>query len=249
MNYQLADKIAIISGGTSGIGLSVAKKMLADGAEVFIIGRSEKRGLEALETLGKFASRVTYVQADVSTLAGCRLVAQSVKQKAEKADILVNSAGMYQEQRLEALTEEDYIQTMDTNLKSTIFLCQAILPLLSQGGTIINMASDAALEGNYGCPVYCASKGAIVAFTRAIALDLAPQIRVNCICPGDVLTPMVKKQLDKGGYTLAEMSQPYPLGRIGQPEEIAHVVCSIASPLNGFMTGSIICVDGGLTAK
>ena len=83
MNYQLADKIAIISGGTSGIGLSVAKKMLADGAEVFIIGRSEKRGLEALETLGKFASRVTYVQADVSTLAGCRLVAQSVKQKAK----------------------------------------------------------------------------------------------------------------------------------------------------------------------
>ena len=249
MNYQLADKIAIISGGTSGIGLSVAKKMLADGAEVFIIGRSEKRGLEALAALGKVASRVTYVQADVSTLAGCRLVAQSVKQKAEKADILVNSAGMYQEQRLEALTAEDYIQTLATNLKSTIFLCQAILPLPSQAATIINMASDAAFEGNYGCPVYCASKGAIVAFTRAIALDLAPQIRVNCICPGDVLTPMVKKQLDKGGYTLAEMSQPYPLGRIGQPEEIAHVVCSIASPLNGFMTGSIICVDGGLTAK
>lgn len=249
VSYQLADKIAVISGGTSGIGLAVAKAMLADGAEVFIVGRSEKRGLEALAVLGAFISKVTYIQADVSTLEGCKHIAQIVKKMAKKADILINSAGMYQEQRLENVTEEAYIKMMDMNLKSTIFLCQAILPLLHQGGSVINIASDAALEGNYGCPVYCASKGAIVALTRALALDFAPKIRVNCICPGDVLTPMVKEQLDKGNYTLEEMSEPYPLGRIGKPEEIAHVICAATSPLNSFMTGSIITVDGGLTAK
>ena len=138
---------------------------------------------------------------------------------------------------------------MDTNVKGTLFLCQSLIPFISEGGTVINIASDAGLEGNYGCPVYCASKGAVVALTRALALDFAPKIRVNCICPGDVATPMVEAQLKTGQYTLQEMALPYPMERIGRPEEIAHVICSVASPLNSYMTGSIIAVDGGLTTK
>ncbi|MDD4320326.1 MAG: SDR family NAD(P)-dependent oxidoreductase [Acidaminococcaceae bacterium] len=249
-NYQLVGKVAVISGGTSGIGLAVAEKMLCDGSEVFIVGRSEKRGQAALAALNKFASRVTYIQSDVSTLNGCKKVATVLKQNKSKVDILINSAGIYNEQRLELVTEAEYNAVMDTNLKGTFFLCQSIIPLLSEeNATIINIASDAALEGNYGCPIYCASKGAVVALTRALALDLAPKVRVNCICPGDVLTPMVQAQVSKGGYTLQEMAEPYPLGRIGRPEEIAHVICSLSSPLNSYMTGAIINVDGGLTAK
>lgn len=249
-NYQLVGKVAVISGGTSGIGLAVAEKMLCDGSEVFIVGRSEKRGQAALAALNKFASRVTYIQSDVSTLNGCKKVGTVLKQNKSKVDILINSAGIYNEQRLELVTEAEYNAVMDTNLKGTFFLCQSIIPLLSEeNATIINIASDAALEGNYGCPIYCASKGAVVALTRALALDLAPKVRVNCICPGDVLTPMVRAQVSKGGYTLQEMAEPYPLGRIGRPEEIAHVICSLTSPLNSYMTGSVISVDGGLTAK
>lgn len=250
MNYQLAGKVAVISGGTSGIGLAVAEKMLCDGAEVFVIGRSEKRGKRALAALERFASRVTYIQADVSTLKGCENVSAFLKRKVSRVDILINSAGIYREQRLESVTEAEYGEIMDTNLKGTLFLCKSIIPLLNDmDATIINIASDAALEGNYGCPVYCASKGAVVALTRALALDLAPNVRVNCICPGDVLTPMVQDQLSNGSYSLQEMAEPYPLGRIGRPEEIAHVICSLTSPLNSYMTGSVISVDGGLTAK
>ena len=99
--------------------------------------------------------------------------------------------------------------------------------------------------------MYCASKGAVVAFTKALALDLAPRVRVNCICPGDVATPMLGKQLQQadGSYTLEDVEQAYPLERVGEPLEIAHVICSVLSPFNSFMTGSIIPVDGGLTAK
>jgi len=249
VNYNLAGKVAIISGGTSGIGLATAKKMLEDGAEVFIVGRSEERGARALEALAKFSARVKYLKADISTINGCAQVAEAIKQGPLKVDVLVNSAGVYSEKRLEKIAAEDYSKIMDTNVKGTLFLCQSVMPLIKAGGTVINIASDAALKGNYGCPVYCASKGAVVALTRALALDFAPKIRVNCICPGDVATPMVEAQLKTGQYTLQEMAVPYPMERIGNPEEIAHVICSVASPLNSYMTGSIITVDGGLTAK
>ncbi|MGL5206441.1 MAG: SDR family NAD(P)-dependent oxidoreductase [Acidaminococcaceae bacterium] len=250
MNYGLRDKIVVISGGTSGIGLATAQLALADGAKVFLIGRSEENGLSALGMLGADPERVKFIQADIATVDGCQVVAEAVRSFAGRADILVNSAGVYREQWLELVTEKEYQEIMDINVKGTLFLCQVMIPLMTEhGSAIINIASDAGLEGNYGCPVYCASKGAVVALTRALALDYAPRIRVNCICPGDVATPLVEKQLAAGDYTLEEMAEPYPIGRIGLPEEIAHVICSMASPFNSYMTGSIVAVDGGLTAK
>ena len=250
MNYGLKDKIVVISGGTSGIGLATASSMLADGAKVFIIGRSEERGLSALGILDADPAMVKFIKADVSTVNGCQLAAETVREATGRVDILVNSAGVYREQWLELVTESEYQEIMDINLKGTLFLSQVMLPLMTEhGSVIINIASDAGLEGNYGCPVYCASKGAVVALTRALALDYAPRVRVNCICPGDVATPLVERQLQAGDYTIEEMAEPYPLGRIGQPGEIAHVICSLASPMNSYMTGSIVAVDGGLTAK
>lgn len=250
MNYGLQDKIVVISGGTSGIGLATARLAANDGARVFLIGRSEEKGLSALGMLEAGPEMVKFIQADVSTSEGCQSVAEVLRRAAGRVDILINSAGVYREQWLELVTEDEYQEIMDINVKGTLFLCQVMLPLMTEhGAAIINIASDAGLEGNYGCPVYCASKGAVVALTRALALDFAPRIRVNCVCPGDVATPLVEKQLAAGDYTLEEMAEPYPIGRIGQPEEIAHVICSLASPLNSYMTGSIVPVDGGLTAK
>lgn len=239
----------IISGGTSGIGLAAAEKMLRDGAAaVCLLGRSKARGEAAVKSLWeKTGQEAIYLQCDVSHQEECR---KAFRQLGAKQDILIASAGIYAEERLEQISEQSF-ELLDTNVKGTIYFLQAGLPYLQAGGSIVTIASDAGVSGNYGCPLYCASKGAVVALTRALALDLAPAIRVNCICPADVDTPLLQKQLEQCGdsYDIEDMSAVYPLQRIAKAEEIAHVICSVASPLNSFMTGSIITVDGGLTAK
>lgn len=255
LNYGCQGLTALISGGTSGIGLAVAAKLLADGARVYILGRSRQRGEQAVAVLQqRTGAQAVYIACDVRSAEDCRQAAAAIGSCEGRADwtldILVNSAGVYKEQRLEQMSEEAYAEIMDCNVKGTLLLTQAVLPRMYGGGSIVNIASDAGLNGNYGCPAYCASKGAVVALTRALALDLAPSIRVNCVCPADVDTPLLARQLQEAdaGYTLADMAAAYPLGRIGRVEEIAHAVCSVASPANSFMTGSLVTVDGGLTA-
>lgn len=256
IKYGLEGRTAVISGGTSGIGLAAAELLLLDGATVFVLGRSGERGAEAVSLLEKkTGNRAVYISCDVSKVSSCQAAAAQLKEllAGRGLDILINSAGVYEEQRLERVTEADYNRIMDINVKGTVFLTQAMYGLLRDGGTtpaIVNIASDAGISGNYGCPVYCASKGAVVALTKAWALDMAPTVRVNCVCPADVDTPLLQNQLTPDcGYTREDMAEAYPLGRIGRAEEIAHAICSIASPANSFMTGSIIAVDGGLTAK
>ena len=251
MNYGCEGKVAFISGGTSGIGKAVAELLLKDGAEGWLLGRDAEKGTAAAIALSAYG-KVHYLQGDVKDLEACRRAAQNVREQRGRIDFIVNSAGIYHERRLENVSEYEFFTIMDINVKGTIFLTQALLPLLAQeGASIVNIASDAGINGNYGCPLYCASKGAVVAFTKALALDLAPRVRVNCICPGDVATPMLGRQLQEadGGYMLEDVEQAYPLERVGEPLEIAHVICSVLSPANSFMTGSIIPVDGGLSAK
>lgn len=251
MKYGCEGKAAFISGGTSGIGKATAELLLKDGAEVWIMGRDAEKGTAVALELSAYG-KVHYLQGDVRFVDDCRLAAQNVREHAYSLDFIVNAAGIYQERRLENVTEEDFATVLATNLKGMIFLTQALVPLLvPDGGSIVNIGSDAGISGNYGCPVYCASKGAVVAFSKALALDLAPRVRVNCVCPGDVDTPMLIEQLQSanGGYTLEDVEKAYPLERIGEPLEIAHVICSVLSPMNSFMTGSVIAVDGGLTAK
>ena len=314
MEYGCKNKVVVISGGTSGIGLAAARAFWLDGAGVSIIGRDSNRGMKALAEIAgcenpetavfpglperettisaadgpdrvipgtaEELARLRYIRADVTKPGDCRMAAAiAAYYGAGRIDILVNSAGIYQEKRIENVSAADYNRIMDVNLKGVLFMIQACQPYLlscvegkkdmagvgvslepARGNRdclaaacdrcIINMASDAGLGGNYGCPVYCASKGAVVSLTKALALDMAPDIRVNCICPGDVDTPMLAAQLAaaEGSYTKAEMGEGYPLGRIAKAEEIAHVICSVASPANAFMTGAVIPVDGGLTA-
>ena len=303
MEYGCRNKVVVISGGTSGIGLAAARAFWKDGAAVSIVGRDSAKGMIALaaiagckdpeaavfpglpegtDTLSAAAglandgagtrdssvpgtaeelARLRYIRADVTKPADCRMAAAiAAYYGKDRIDILVNSAGIYQEKRIENVTVADYNRIMDVNVKGTLLMIQACQPyMLPHGETepgtvqdrcIINIASDAGIGGNYGCPVYCASKGAVVSLTKALALDFAPDIRVNCICPGDVDTPLLTAQLAaaKGSYTKEEMGEGYPLGRIAAAEEVAHVICSMASPANSFMTGAVVPVDGGLTA-
>ena len=293
MEYGCKNKVVVITGGTSGIGLAAARSFWRDGASVCIVGRDSVRGMKALaeiagckdpeaavfpgmpekvntisaaESLGTSGCgenmipgtaeelrRLRYIRADVKKPADCRMAAAiAAYYGKDRIHILVNSAGVYEEKRIENISMADYNRIMDVNVKGTLFMIQACQPYMlpDRDRCIINIASDAGIGGNYGCPLYCASKGAVVSLTKALALDLAPDIRVNCICPGDVDTPLLKEQLKAadGGYTKEEMGESYPMGRIASPEEVAHVICSVASPANSFMTGAVIPVDGGLTA-
>ena len=248
----MQDKRILISGGTSGIGLAAAKLFLQAGAKVALMGRSEQRGEAALQELGA-GDRAIFVQGDVSRLADCRQALQQVIEKWAGLDVLVNSAGIYVEGAIEDMTEEEIATVLDINVKGTYYLSQAAVPYLKESrGNLVNVASDAGVHGNYYCSLYCASKGAVVMFTKALALELAGfGVRVNAIAPGDILTPLTEAQLQASPNredALREMASVYPLGRIGTAEEAAAAIKFLASAEAAFITGTILTVDGGLTA-
>lgn len=244
-------RVAFISGGTSGIGLATAKAFRADDIHVVLMGRSHERGMQALAELAD--EHVHYIGGDVTVLADCRAAIECIQREFGRLDILVNSAGIYHEGAIEEVDEETFDAVMDTNVKGTYFLTQAALPLLKQSkGNIVNVASDAGVHGNYFCAAYCASKGAVVLFTRSLALEVASfGVRVNAVAPGDILTPLTEQQLQRTpdrAEALREMAMPYPIGRIGTAEETAAVIAFLASEKAGFVTGSVWGIDGGLTA-
>ena len=253
MQYDLQNKVAVISGGTSGIGLAAAKLFLANGAKVVIAGRQPEKGQAVLQMCPQFAPNLQFVRANICVPAECaNLVAQTAACYG-KIDILVNSAGIYREKPIAAMTETEYADIMDTNVKGTYFMCKYVLPELrrAEGGSIVNIASDAGLRGNFQCMAYCASKGAVIAMTRALALEVAGDgIRANCVCPGDVATPMLENQIAAADnlISLADMEKWYPLGRVAQPAEIAHVIAFLAAGVSSFVTGAVWSVDGGITA-
>lgn len=234
MDYGTKNLTIVITGGTSGIGRACAEFLASEGAKVFILARHEKK-----------VKNCTFIKCDVTKRIDVKNAMAKVVKVTGSIDILINSAGVYAEQMLERSTDKDYDLLMDTNVKGTVLTIQYALKYMDKGN-IVNVASDAGIRGNYGCALYSATKGAVVALTRSLALDLAPNIRVNCVCPADVDTPLLQKQCKAGHYTYADVASVYPLQRVAKAGEIAHVICSVASPGNGFMTGSIIPVTGGL---
>ncbi len=252
---MLKNKVALVTGGSSGIGLAIAERFLKEGAKVMITGRSKQRCDDALKHLETFAKdAVDSAAGDVSKWNDVQQMVKNTVNRFGRIDILVNNAGIYLDKRIEETTEEEWDQIININLKGVFLCCKAAYPhFKKQGnGTIVNMSSDSGVTGNPDEAAYCASKGGVTNLTRAMALDYAKEnIRVNAICPAIIHTPMLQREIDmqddKEAY-LKEMDELHPIGRVGRPEEVAYAVLMVAADEASFITGANIAVDGGFTA-
>ena len=243
MSGLLDGKIAIVTGGSKGIGYSIAERFVNEGAEVIICSRTESELSEAATKIG-----CEFYQLDVSDSKGVKSMTEWFSKKHGKLDILVNNAGLLRPGRITKTTEEDWDLQINVNLKGPFLMSNKFLPYMNDGGSILNISSTVGLRAMRGAAAYCASKGGVVNLTRAMALDLAGKIRVNCICPAVVDTPMVDERVQAGNVSREVLASVQPIGRMGKPEEIAAMALHLCGPEAEWTTGSIITVDGGQTA-
>jgi NAD(P)-dependent dehydrogenase (short-subunit alcohol dehydrogenase family) len=248
---NLANKRALITGGASGIGLATARLFASEGAALIIADVDKTRGQAEADDIRKHGAQVEFVACDVTQGEDCvRAVAHAVRSYGG-LDIVLNCAGIVVRRRVEDLDEADWDRVMDVNAKSVYLMSRAAIPVLRAGGggSIINLGSGWGLVGGPRAAVYCASKGAVVLLTKAMAIDYGPErIRVNCLCPGDTDTPMLREEACQTGLSEAdflEQAARRPLGRIGTPEEIAQAALFLASDASSYMTGAVLLVDGG----
>jgi NAD(P)-dependent dehydrogenase (short-subunit alcohol dehydrogenase family) len=253
---RLKDKVAIITGATSGIGRASVVVFAREGARVVIVGRRESKGLET-EQLAAKCGEAVFCQADVTRKADVARVVAKTIERFGRVDILFNNAGINPLAARTALSEcpeGAWDEVLDTNLKGIYHCVSSVVPLMRSagGGAILNTASTFGLVGHANRSAYVASKGAVVQLTKAMALDYGRfNIRVNCICPGMVRNDRVEvmlRQAEADGK-LATILADYPLGRVGMPEDIAEAAAFLVSDSSAWITGIAMPVDGGYTAR
>ena len=268
---KLEGKVALITGGNSGIGKATAALFVSEGAFVIITGRRKDRGEKAVKDITLLSSKgidkenipmIEFVTVDHSMLEDCERVVEYVLAKYGRIDILFNNAGIVSQGTAEQTSESLWKKVMDLNVTGVWRMCRLIIPIMKQqtdGGVIVNNASDWAIVGGEDAVAYCTSKGAVVQMTKAMALDHAKHgIRINAVCPGDTFVerweeqgfggtitpqPVTKEQADK------IYGQELPIGRVGLASEIAQAVLFLSSDASSFVTGTTLVVDGGNTAR
>ena len=239
------NKVALVTGGTSGIGLAAARRLAAEGAHVFITGRSQQRLDEAVAQIGSGARGVV---SDVSKFDDIDSVVDAISAHGHGLDVVFTNAGGGEFATVAEVTVEDYLDTFNRNVGGTLFTVQKVLPLLNPGASIILSGSTAASKGTPAFGLYAASKAAVRSLGRTMAVELVDRnIRVNVLVPGPVETPGLAGLAPAGGETelLAQMADGVPMKRVAHPDEIASTVAFLASDASSFMTGTELVADGG----
>jgi NAD(P)-dependent dehydrogenase (short-subunit alcohol dehydrogenase family) len=248
---KLKDKVAVITGGTSGIGTASAILLAEEGAAVVITGRSQERGEEIVRTIEEAGGEAMFIRADVRLAEDCKQVVDKTLDRFGRIDVLFNNAGVYYAKTTVDCTEEEWDETIDSSLKGAYLMSKYALPsMIERGsGSIIHNSSGWGILGGAKAAAYCAAKGGLVVMAKAMAIDHGPDgIRVNCVCPGDTDTPMLTFDAEYQGLSWEEYvagASDRPLGRIGTAEEVARAVLFLASDDSSFVTGDALVVDGG----
>lgn len=248
---RLEGKVALITGGTSGIGRATAIRFADEGAAIAITGRNAERGEQVVQEIVGNGGEALFIRSDVRSAEDCRQAVAQTLERFGKIDVLFNNAGVFHPKSIPDCTEEEWDETIDSSLKGAFLMSKYTLPsMIERGsGSIIHTSSGWGILGGDKAAAYCAAKGGLIVMAKAMALDHGPDgIRVNCVCPGDVLTPMLPDDAAKRGMTwedYAAGAEDRPLGRIGTPEDIANAVLYLASDESSFVTGEALVVDGG----
>lgn len=246
--------VVLITGAAGGVGSALVARFLAGGWQVF----ATDANAAGLAELGKRHTLVGSLVADIRTPAACNAVVSAAIEAAGQLDAVINAAGVWREGPVESFSEEDFDLVLDVNLKASFFICAAAIPHLRKTrGAIVNISSDAGRQGNPNAAAYCASKGGLSLFTKALALDLAPYgVRCNAVSPGDIDTPMLKFQAERYGNGdpdayYRELLAKYPQGeqaRFIQPEEVAELAFFLCQPGARSITGADMAIDQGVSA-
>ena len=248
---RLDGKVALITGGNSGIGAATAKLFAAEGAAVAITGRNKERGEQTVNDIVASGGEAGWRRSDVCIAKECRDAVDQTLERFGKIDVLFNNAGVFHPRTIPECTEEEWDETIDSSLKGAFLMSKYTLPsMIEQGsGSIIHTSSGWGVLGGDKAAAYCAAKGGLIVMAKAMAIDHGPQgIRVNCVCPGDVLTPMLPDDAAKRGLAWEDYEKDAadrPLGRIGAALDIANAALFLACDESSFVTGESLVVDGG----
>ncbi len=256
IEQRFVGKGVIVTGGASGIGKATAERFLAEGAKVAIIDISEKNGKSALAELRGKGYEPILVMGDVTDSKDVKRMVSKARSALGSIDVLFNNAGILVEGTIEEVSEKDWDRIIAVNVKGVFLMSKAVIPIMlkQKKGAIVNNASCSGLVGDRGAIAYNTSKGAVVLMTKCMALDYAMKnIRVNCVCPGEIDTPMFRQEAKTRGLPVEEyrkqLSEYHPIGRLGFPEEVANAVAFLASDEAAFIIGAAFSVDGGYTCQ
>lgn len=248
---RLTDKVALVTGGGTGIGQGAAIALAAEGAKVMVLGRRPEPLNETVAQIKAAGGEAVACPTDVTDLEQIQKAANILKERWGRADILVNNAGSSMRKPFMKTTLEDLDELYRVDLRSVFAVSQAIVPMLKEtgSGSIINISSILGVLGSAQSTAYCAMKGGVVQLTRAMAAELGPEIRVNCICPSHIITPMMQGEIERleAAGKMDKLNRLFPMKRVGYPDDMNGTIIFFASEDSKWLTGNIFMVDGGLS--
>lgn len=249
----MAPRVVIVTGGSQGIGRAACLAFAGVGAAVAVADLDAERGEAVVAEVDAGGGTAVFMPADISDEEQVRQLVEGVTTRWGRLDVLVNNAGIYAQADAVATSLETWHRIIATNLTGAFLCTKYAVPAMADGGVIVNVASEAGLIGIAGQVAYNVSKGGLINLTKSCAVDFAERgVRVNAVCPGTTFTPLVQAALDRSddpAATLRDLEQVRPMDRLGTPEEIAAAIVFAASPEAGYMTGAVISIDGGNTAR